>query len=123
MFSEPVYKVFRRFEWDGFQASGRFAGSADDQRDGFIHLSTRTQLEGVLSRFFRGEDEVIIATVLFDEIAALKLKWEKSTGGDFFPHYYGELQGIHIHSHVPALPGPDGQIAAPGDVFFTQSVL
>ena len=74
MFSEPVYKIFRPFEWDGFQVGGTFAGSADDMRDGFIHLCTRTQMEGVLQRFFTSEEEVIIATALFDEAAALNLK-------------------------------------------------
>ena len=32
--------------------TGAFAGSADDLRDGFIHLSTREQLAGTIAKHF-----------------------------------------------------------------------
>ena len=47
-----VYKVFTETEWKTFQDTGQFEGSADDLRDGFIHLSTKKQLAGVIERFF-----------------------------------------------------------------------
>jgi uncharacterized protein (DUF952 family) len=85
-----VYKVLRANEWAAFTASGQFAGSADDLRDGFIHLSTEAQLAGTLSRHFAGEADLVI--VEFD-VAALgaHLRWEASRGGALFPHLYGTL--------------------------------
>lgn len=123
MFSEPVYKIFRPFEWDSFQASGSFLGSADDLRDGFIHLCTRGQMQGVLERYFSNEDTVVISTILFGQAAALNLKWEKGKDGAYYPHYYSNLQSEHVHSHVPAYQEGSGGIQMPRDIFFTKSVL
>lgn len=91
----PVYKVFRMGEWRHFAHSGRFGGSADDARDGFIHLSSGGQVGGVLRRHFADETAVVIAEFRFSEGDA-DLKWESSTGGDLYPHYYGELSGAQV---------------------------
>jgi uncharacterized protein (DUF952 family) len=85
-----VFKVLRPAEWAAFEAAGTFAGSPDDRRDGFIHLSTAAQLAGTIDRHFAGETEVVI---LAFEPADLgdSLKWEPSRGGELFPHHYGPL--------------------------------
>ncbi|HEX2826463.1 MAG TPA: DUF952 domain-containing protein [Burkholderiales bacterium] len=85
-----VYKVLRAPEWAQMQARGVFEGSADDQRDGFIHCSTAEQLEGTIERHFAGERDLMVLEV---DAAALGdgLKWEPSRGGALFPHLYGEL--------------------------------
>ena len=46
--SDKVYKVFTETEWESFQDTSQFEGSADDLRDGFIHLSTKKQLAWVI---------------------------------------------------------------------------
>lgn len=86
----PVFKVFRPAEWAAFEASGRFEGSADDRRDGFIHLSTADQLEETIRRHFGDEAHLVIATI---DAGALgdDLRWEPSRGGALFPHHYGVL--------------------------------
>lgn len=88
--SPVVYKVLRVREWAEFEASGRFAGSPDDVRDGFIHLSTEEQLEGTIQRHFAGEAGLVI---LVCEAAALgaALRWEAARSGALFPHLYGVL--------------------------------
>ena len=85
-----VYKVLRALEWAEMQSRGVFAGSADDQRDGFIHFSTAEQLEATIERHFAGERDLVVLEV---DAAALgdELKWEPSRGGALFPHLYGEL--------------------------------
>ena len=40
-----IYKLLRAAEWAAFAAEGSFAGSPDDRRDGYIHLSTAAQVE------------------------------------------------------------------------------
>ena len=90
---EPVttiYKIFRADEWAGAQRAGRFTGSADDRRDGFIHFSTAGQLEGTAAKHFAGEAGLVLAEV---DAAALgpDLRWEPSRGGQLFPHLYGDL--------------------------------
>jgi uncharacterized protein (DUF952 family) len=88
---QHVFKVLRPGEWADFAASGRFEGSPDDRRDGFIHLSTAAQLPGTLSRHFGGEPEVMILTVDATALGSA-LRWEPSRGGDLFPHHYGLLE-------------------------------
>ena len=85
-----VYKVLRAAEWTAMQARGAFAGSPDDVRDGFIHLSTREQLETTIERHFAGERELVVLEI---DASALPvdLRWEPSRGGALFPHLYAEL--------------------------------
>ncbi|TPE63319.1 DUF952 domain-containing protein [Sandaracinobacter neustonicus] len=84
-----LFKIFRAREWVAFEADGRFEGSADDLRDGFIHLSAAAQLEGTLKRHFAGEGGLVLAEVDVADDPALK--WEESRGGALFPHLYRPL--------------------------------
>jgi uncharacterized protein (DUF952 family) len=87
-----VYKVLRLEEWRLLQRSGRYAGSPDDQRDGFIHLSTWAQLSGTLDRHFsRADDRQLVVAVIGAGPLGDALVWELSRGGALFPHLYGEL--------------------------------
>ena len=86
---EPLYKVLRASEWQEAQKQGAVAGSPDDLRDGFIHLSTRSQLAGTLNRHFAGETGLVILELAADCLD--DVKWEPSRDGALFPHLYGVL--------------------------------
>ena len=90
MTDSNIYKVLRPAEWTEAQARGVFSGAPVDVRDGYIHFSTRDQLEETIARHFAGERELVVLEV---DAAAIgdKLKWEPSRGGALFPHLYGEL--------------------------------
>lgn len=85
-----VYKVLTAGEMAALEQGGRFAGSPDDVRDGFMHLSTAAQLAGTVDRHFAEATDLHIAAV---DAGALgeALKWEAARGGDEFPHLYGAL--------------------------------
>lgn len=85
-----IYKIFRAGEWRQAQASGVFSGSADDLRDGFIHFSTKEQLEGTAARHFAGEGDLVLAAVDANALGEA-LRWEPSRNGQLFPHLYGPL--------------------------------
>lgn len=70
--------------------AGQFEGEAHDRRDGFIHCSARHQIEGTLLAHFSAVERVALAVI---DAGALgdSLKWEKSRGGEDFPHIYGPL--------------------------------
>jgi len=87
---ERIYKVLRASEWQEAQARGVITGSADDLRDGFIHLSTQRQVAGTLERHFAGETGLVVLEIAADRVSAV-LKWEPSRGGALFPHLYGVL--------------------------------
>jgi uncharacterized protein (DUF952 family) len=86
----PVVKLLRAAEWAQFQADGVFAGSADDRRDGYIHLSTPEQMPGTLAKWFANEAGVVAVTFDADALAG-DLKWEAARGGALFPHLYRPL--------------------------------
>lgn len=80
--------------------SGVFEGEALDRADGFIHLSTRDQLAGTLETHFGAVRHLALAEI---DAAALgdTLKWERSRGGELFPHVYGviafsAIRAVHL---------------------------
>ena len=85
--TDKIYKVFTESEWKTFQDTGQFGGSADDLRDGFIHLSTKEQLTGVVERFFSGRLPLYVAEFLVTDFLQ-QLKWEVSLSGEIYPHLY-----------------------------------
>jgi uncharacterized protein (DUF952 family) len=101
-----VIKLLRAAEWQAFEASGSFAGSPDDLRDGYIHLSTPEQVPGTLAKWFAGEAGVML--VGFEsEAFGEDLRWEPARGGALFPHLYRPLQLAEMISASPAPPSPD----------------
>jgi uncharacterized protein (DUF952 family) len=85
-----VYKLFRQSEWQEAARTGRFMGSADDHRDGFIHLSAASQVRGTFEKYFASEREPVLAGFDADSFG-IALKWEISRNGERFPHLYGVL--------------------------------
>jgi uncharacterized protein (DUF952 family) len=63
------------------------------QNDGFIHLSTSTQLRATLSRFFADTTEVVLVCIPREKLErhdAGELKFELAPSvGDEFGHIYG----------------------------------
>jgi uncharacterized protein (DUF952 family) len=90
-----VYKVAVASDWDRALQTGRYSGSADDVRDGFIHLSAQHQLRGTLEKHFKHKRNLILIAL---EEARLgpALRWEQSRGGELFPHLYAEIDTSHV---------------------------
>jgi uncharacterized protein (DUF952 family) len=98
--SRFVYKVLPAGDWQRALKGGAFAGSTDDTRDGFIHLSLAHQLAGTLAKYFRGQNDLLL--VAFEATAlGPRLKFEASRGGDLFPHLYGPLPTALALWHKP----------------------
>ncbi|MEY4851135.1 MAG: DUF952 domain-containing protein [Rhodospirillales bacterium] len=87
----PIIKLLRADEWAQFQETRVFAGSADDLRDGYIHISTPEQAPGTLAKWFAGDTGVVALTLDADALGEA-LKWEESRGGQLFPHLYRPLR-------------------------------
>ena len=63
--------------------------TAVDEADGYVHLSTKTQLAETAAKYFAGETGCLLLEI--DLEARSDVKWEPSRGGDLFPHIYGTL--------------------------------
>ena len=94
---EPVYKISSSAMLQEARGRGRFDGSADDARDGFIHLSARHQVAGTLAKYFAGQRDLVLLAVDAERLGE-RLRWEESRGGELFPHLYGPLDLDHVIS-------------------------
>jgi uncharacterized protein (DUF952 family) len=102
-----IYKIATVSEWQHAAASGQYSGSADDVRDGFIHLSSRFQLPETLEKHFKGKTDLVLIAFEADKLGAA-LKWETSRGGALFPHLYGNLPVSQALWQHPLIVGTDG---------------
>jgi uncharacterized protein (DUF952 family) len=102
-----IYHMCPQEAWTQALASGRYDGTEDDRRDGFIHFSTAEQLPESARRHRAGQAGLVLIAV---EAARLgdRLRWEPSRGGALFPHLYGQLLPPEAARVVPLSLGPDG---------------
>ena len=103
-----LYKVCPAQAWHEARRAGILRGTADDRRDGYIHLSTAEQLAGTLGKHFSGQRDLVLLAV---EEAMVRdgLRWEKARGGALFPHLYGELAASAVSSVQQIHLGSDGR--------------
>jgi len=100
-----VFKIVPAGLWTACQGRGRFTGSADDVRDGFLHFSTAAQVRETVARHFAGVTDLLIVAVA---TADIPVRWETSRGGDLFPHLYGDLPLSAVLWTRPLPLGADG---------------
>jgi len=102
-----VYIIASKTDWRQACIGGHFAGSVDDMRDVFVHLSAEHQLRGTLEKHFKGGEDLIL--IAFEvETLGPSLKWEQSRGGDLFPHFYGYLPTSLSAWQRPLMRDSDG---------------
>ena len=87
--ADLIYKILSAADWEAAQRAGRFEGSADDRRDGFIHFSDGGQVIGTARRYFAGQADLMLLAV--DPTRLADLRWERSRDDALFPHLYGPL--------------------------------
>jgi len=85
-----IYKICEQASWRAAVAAGAYRGSADDERDGFIHFSTAGQLPETAAKHFARQTDLMLVAVDGDALGG-QLKWEPSRGGALFPHLYAKL--------------------------------
>jgi uncharacterized protein (DUF952 family) len=85
-----IYKICPASAWREAEQQGGYRGSADDERDGFIHFSTLSQVAQTATRHFFGQTGLLQIEV---DVGALgeALRGERSRDGELFPHLFGEL--------------------------------
>ena len=104
-----VYKICPRKDWAAAEVAGRYKGSADDRRDGFIHLSARHQLETTAAKHFAGEDGLWLLALDADGLGDA-LRWEPSRGGQLFPHLHRALRRQDVLWARPLPLGAHGHV-------------
>ena len=88
-----IYKVLTLDEWEHAQRAGVIVTELD-KKDGFVHLSTATQLNATLSLYFAKEESVMLLQADQAKIHdGIKYEAPIPPGSrtSSFPHYYGDL--------------------------------
>ena len=113
--SGPLYKVCTEAALAEAVSKGRFDGSPDDRRDGFIHLSAADQLRGTLDKHFAGQPGLVLLEVDANRLGD-DVKWEKSRGGALFPHLCAPLDLAAVLSVVKLELAENGAHLLPVEV-------
>ena len=110
--TQMIYHMCPAEAWAEAVKAGRYVGTADDRRDGFLHFSTAAQIAESARRHRAGQQGLLLVAVDPARLGG-RLRWEKSRDGALFPHLYGALIPSEAAS-VTALPlGPDGEHVFP----------
>ena len=109
-----VYKILSGPDWDIAEPLG-YSKTALDEGDGYVHLSTRDQVQETLSLHYPEQKNVRLLEYVVEELA-LPIRWEESRGGQLFPHLYARLR-IDAASRIWTLALDDrGVPALPADI-------
>jgi uncharacterized protein (DUF952 family) len=81
-------------DWAAAQSSGEYEWSTRGARFadvGFVHLAYEHQVSGVIERYYRDLDEVVLLELDPDRVGGEIRVEAAAPGGDEFPHSYGPL--------------------------------
>ena len=107
-----LYHICPAEAWQEAVAAGRYDGTADDRRDGFIHFSTKDQITESARRHRAGQQGLVLVAVESSRLGD-RLRWEASRAGALFPHLYGPLDPAEATSVVPLPLGAGGEHVFP----------
>jgi uncharacterized protein (DUF952 family) len=106
------YKICGPASWRKAEADGLYRGSAIDARDGFIHFSSAAQVAETAAKHFAQKSNLLLVAVDGDALGSA-LKWERSRGGDLFPHLYASLPLSAVQWARPLPDEVDGRRRIP----------
>ncbi len=84
-----IFHITNLEAWEAAELAG-FYEHASLQTEGFIHCCTDAQIEGVMSRYFQGQTNLLLLEIN-PELLEAELKFEIATDYQAFPHLYGRL--------------------------------
>ncbi|SEU35226.1 DUF952 domain-containing protein [Stigmatella erecta] len=102
-----AFKLVDASEWAAALAQGVYTGSAVDRADGYIHMSTASQLAETARRHYAGRGQLLLLTVPIEGLGKA-LVWEPSRGGDLFPHLYAPLAVSAVTAVRACAVSPEG---------------
>ena len=84
-----IYHIVPAVDWVRYENEPVYE-AASLQTEGFIHLSTKEQVDKTLNRYYQNVPDLLLLHVDTDKLTH-ELKYEPSTNDELFPHVYGPL--------------------------------
>lgn len=109
-----IYHITKRSAWEQAQVAGQYTHPSQ-ATDGFIHASTRAQIEATAERYYHGQADMLLleidpaqvkSEVRFDPVVLADQPTE-------FPHIYGPLNMDAVVNVMAYPAGPDGVLQLP----------
>lgn len=105
-----IYHIALSDAWEAANLSGEYVADSIST-EGFIHCSTKEQVERSMNRFFAGRDEVLLLAIDPERLKS-ELKYEPAHGEDF-PHIYGPLNVDAVSAVELVRPDDSGRFHYP----------
>jgi len=109
-----VYKILGAEDWAMAQTLG-YSKTALDQGDGYVHLSTLSQVGETLALHYKGQSGAHVLEYVVEHFGGI-VRWEESRGGQLFPHLYSTLRLDAAKRHWPLETDPQGNPQLPSDL-------
>jgi uncharacterized protein (DUF952 family) len=84
-----IYHVVPEVDWKLQSSASKYVPASFD-KDGFIHCCTKSQVAGVLERYYQGQTGLLLLH-LDETKLEHRLFYEKATNNELFPHLYGGI--------------------------------
>ena len=86
-----AYKIVKKAEWTSQmgRVPPRFTGAGIDIADGYIHMSRANQVKDTATKFFSGQNDVMLVAVSLGDIKHGEVRWEVASNDEMYPHLYG----------------------------------
>ena len=85
-----IYHICTSTSWEA-QSSEPTYTHASLALESFIQCSEEHQIEGVLERYFKGQNDLVILTINIELLTA-QLQYDTAPNGEMFPHIYGSIE-------------------------------
>ena len=109
-----IFHIAHVADWVAAADLGEYRVASLDS-EGFIHLSTRDQVLVTAGRYYSGVESIALLAIDESKLDSTLLRYEVSTGGEAFPHYYAGIPvGAVVGAHTFA-SGPDGEFLWPSE--------
>ena len=106
-----VYKICSKSEWLVAKKNKKFIGTKKDIEDGFIHFSTKSQIQGTLNKYFSKQEDLILLKI--ETFKLDNLVWEQTSDGNMFPHLYAPLNISDVGNEYDIVLNKDGTHTLP----------
>ena len=84
-----IYHIVSAADWAKQESQPSYE-AASLSTEGFIHLSTKEQVAGTLSRYYQDVPNLLLLHVDTDKLTS-SLRYELAINQELFPHLYGPL--------------------------------
>ena len=102
---EPIFHMALPDDWAAAFTTGEYRMSTRGvtlEQEGFIHCSTRAQMQDTANRFYGDVDQLVVLTI-DPQLVPSPIRWEPPAPGDdtLFPHIYGPIPIAAVNVATP----------------------